>query len=286
MLGRCERLQDLFICFRPSQTKKKEEEEERQKKRNKLKRKRKKTPEEEVEEKKEQFASKIKCSMIAQQENELLKSRADDRRKQNAFFEEGKIHVGFMNVRSLRKHWLDFQNDESFKKCQMTGLCETWLHSDEEVMQSNYETVAVNIGRGQGIATFNNLQAKNVLKFGNDMLSLIGFQFGKWLVIFMYASQGASNDEIAAKLREQFFYDQIIVVGDMNWDYLRQDNRMKRFFLKNGFVQLVKNPTHEAGGLLDHVYVKAEDPGDAVAVCQMAKYYSDHDALFIKINKQ
>ena len=280
MLGRCERLQDLFICFQQAQTKEKEED-TRMKKRNKLKRKR----TQEVDEKKEQFASKIKCSMIALQENESLKSRAIERRQRNAFFEEGKIHIGFMNIRSLRKHWIDFQNDESFKKCQMIGLCETWVHTDEEVNHSNYETVAVNVGRGQGIATFNNIQAKIILQFGSNLLSVIALQFGKWIVVFMYASQGASNEDIIAKLSNLFSYDHIIIVGDMNWDYLRQENPMKRFFLENGCVQLIEVPTHEAGGLLDHVYVKAEDSGEVVAVCK-ARYYSDHDCLFIKINQQ
>ena len=233
--------------------------------------------------------AKIKCSEKAKQENDFLIERAEDRKMSNKFFEEGKVHLGFLNICSL-KHWKDFITDSSFKKCQAIGLCETWLPVDEEVNNpeslKEYETELVNVGRGQGLAAFNNLQAKVILKFGSPMLSIIALQFGQLIVIFMYVSQGAPKDEVIAKLANLCHTKdcKIIVVGDMNWDYFGQDNSIKRFFKQNDFLQLVNNPTHEQGGLLDHAYVKGYHPG-AITVCQKARYYSDHDAIFIKINE-
>ena len=232
--------------------------------------------------------SKIISSLEAKQESELLKKRAEDRKNRNLFFEEGKIHVGFINIRSLKKHWQDLMKDESFQKCQVVGSCETWLELDEDVTLPGYKTEAVNVGRGQGIATFNKLQANVLFKHASPMLSIIALQFDNWLLVFMYCSQGAPNSDITSMLSELFQHvpgDNIIIVGDFNWDFLGPENSLKIFFKQNGFTQYIENPTHEEGGLLDHVYVKGEQCGGRVAVYQKARYYSDHDALFIKINK-
>ena len=76
----------------------------------------------------------------------------------------------------------------------------------------------------------------------------------------------------------------VLIVGDMNWDFPSATNAMKEFLSVNNFSQMVTNPTHEDGGLLDHVYVKLEDDSNnTVNVDQRAKYYTDHDAIFIGI---
>ena len=55
--------------------------------------------------------------------------------------------------------------------------------------------------------------------------------------------------------------------------------------MANNFSQEVQDATHEKGGLIDHVYVRLpSDCKNTVNVAQRAKYYSDHDALFLKIN--
>ena len=232
--------------------------------------------------------SKITCNVLAKQESDLLKDRGDERKSSTEFFEEGKIYIGFMNIMSLRKHWQDFINDLNFKKCQMTGLCETWLHPDEDVTLPDYHTEMVNVGRGQGIATFNNLQAQIILKHASPLLSTVALQFGKCLVIFLYASQGAPHSDIITMLTKLFenFNDDILVIGDFNWDFLGQSNAIKSFFQHNGFIQLIENPTHEKGGLIDHVYARGKGCAQKFSVYQKAKYYSDHDAIFIKMNPE
>ena len=275
MLGRCECLQDVFITLG-----KEENTAPPPIKRNKLSKQKRPI-------KKDFDTSKIKCSSAAKEENEALKARSKDRQKKiNAFFEDEGVLVGFINIRSLRLHWQDFVTDENFKCCQLIGLCETWLHMDEEITHFNYDTETVNVGRGQGIATFNNIQAKVVFKFGSQTLSIVALQFNNWLVVFMYASQGVNYNNLTMQLTEVFCHatDYVMVVGDMNWDYLRQRNAMKVYFQQNGFHQIIENPTHEEGGLLDHVYVRTKE--SVVVACQRAKYYSDHDAIFIRINKE
>ena len=250
MLGRCQRLEDLFI----------------------------------VRDKYD--VSKIRCCKEAKHESDNLDERAEERKRNGRFFEEGKIHLGFMNIRSLRAHWTDFTGDESFKKCQIIGLCETNLHQDEEVTMPNYETELVNVGKGQGIASFNRVQANTVFTFRSKVLSIIALVYQQWLIIFVYASQDASKDDIIAKLANicENKDTNIIIMGDFNYDYPRQDNKLKRYLKQNDFLQLINSPTFESGSTLDHVYVKGIQPG-SLSVSQKARYYSDHDAIFVRLNE-
>ena len=55
--------------------------------------------------------------------------------------------------------------------------------------------------------------------------------------------------------------------------------------MEKGFHQLVQNPTHERGGLIDHVYVNDALFADQPFVTQRSVYYSDHDAIVLHIPK-
>ena len=57
----------------------------------------------------------------------LLRKRAEERPRFEDFFEENSVCVGFINIRSYKKHRLDFLQDLDFEKCALIGLCETWL---------------------------------------------------------------------------------------------------------------------------------------------------------------
>ena len=104
--------------------------------------------------------------------------------------------------------------------------------------------------------------------------------------VFCVNVRSAPKEEIISRLSDLFSMntDYIIVVGDMNWDYLDQNNAIKDFFQQNDFFQMISTPTHEEGGILDHVYVKGDQCEEKFFVCQKSRYYSDHDAIFIKIN--
>ena len=249
-MGRCECLQDLYIAgkFKPK---------------------------------------KIKCCPTAKQESEFLKQRAQERLKLENFFEESSITIGFINIRSLKKHWLDFQTDQHFQKCDLIGLGETWLEPENQSPNlSGYETTSVNVRRGQGVTTFSK-QLNVVLKIGKDLYSIIALHSKEWIFVFMYVSQHAPQDEIVSVLSNLSHQrdESILILGDMNWDYLTQLHQMKEFLISNGFSQRVQNATHEHGGLLDQAYVKIKNDKFTVETFQKAKYYSDHDALFIKIKE-
>ena len=250
-LGRCECLQDLYITgkFNPE---------------------------------------KISCSEDAKMESELLKKRAAERPKFQDFFEEDSLTIGFTNIRSLKRHWLDFQEDTDFQKCQLIGLCETWLDPDDEVSLTDYQTISVNVRKGQGLTAFSKLNMNVVLRIGNDVYSIVALQFKEWLIVFMYVSQAAPYGNIVGILTDLLAQadGSVLIVGDFNWDYLTATNVMEEFLSNHEFSQRIGNATQEEGGLLDQVYVRIKDSSlVTVNVTQRAKYYTDHDALFIKIKE-
>ena len=75
-----------------------------------------------------------------------------------------------------------------------------------------------------------------------------------------------------------------ILCGDTNIDITKDDGKRFLDFMKNlGLTQLVQNPTHHQGGLLDHVYV-TNDIFEKVTIKQTGVFFSDHDLITIKVN--
>ena len=100
-------------------------------------------------------------------------------------------------------------------------------------------------------------------------------------VINVYCSRGANkvsflNDlgKLARDPRPCY------IVGDFNLNFMRdpQDQIIKKI-LSNGFKQIVSEPTHIAGSLLDHVYVKRVLHEPKIALNFL--YYSDHAAVSV-----
>ena len=76
-----------------------------------------------------------------------------------------------------------------------------------------------------------------------------------------------------------------ILTGDTNIDISRESGEQFVEFMKNlGFTQLVKFPTHDKGGVLDHVFV-TQDLLEKVSVTQTAVYFSDHQLITIKMSE-
>ena len=70
------------------------------------------------------------------------------------------------------------------------------------------------------------------------------------------------------------------LVGDFNINFLNnpKDGILTKI-MSNGFQQLVAQPTHIEGGLLDHIYCKRLSFEPLVAI--NFPYYSDHGAISV-----
>ena len=63
-----------------------------------------------------------------------------------------------------------------------------------------------------------------------------------------------------------------------------QFHPMKKFMKERNLMQLIEKPTHIDGNIIDHVYINPKMEDLNVEIFQKPVPYSDHYALFLKIN--
>ena len=139
----------------------------------------------------------------------------------------------------------------------------------------------VSQGRGKGIATYYTNDFKVSGTINKDHYQISRETSNKFDVINIYCSQGANKADflkdlggLACAARPTF------MVGDFNMDFLHTPKSpIITKILSNGFRQIVTQPTHIEGGLLDHVYIKRISFEPMVLV--HFPYYSDHGSLSI-----
>merc|ERR1711954_341131 len=76
-----------------------------------------------------------------------------------------------------------------------------------------------------------------------------------------------------------------LLLGDFNFCHLDSSNCTKRFLEEKNFHQLIKEPTHIDGNLIDQVHLK--DPtGEIICTVELqAKYFTDHKGIAVMIKK-
>ena len=77
----------------------------------------------------------------------------------------------------------------------------------------------------------------------------------------------------------------LLVIGDFNFCFLEASNATKSYFKKKNFKQIINEPTHTAGHLLDQAYLKDTTGALKYTVELQSKYYTDHKGLAITLEK-
>ena len=73
------------------------------------------------------------------------------------------------------------------------------------------------------------------------------------------------------------------IMGDFNLNVIDdKSNIISEELFKLGFRQLVKEPTHIYGGIIDHCYISQDISPSRVKLNQKSAYYTDHDMLEIQ----
>ena len=113
-------------------------------------------------------------------------------------------------------------------------------------------------------------------------MSMIVARYQLFDVLSVYRFSDSSDvEEFTNKVKAYInFTKPTIVLGDFNIDLLKlPENIFSQNLKECGFKQLVHQPTHISGGLIDHVYAYLPN-GEQ---CELFKihplYYSDHDAI-------
>ena len=188
-----------------------------------------------------------------------------------------------LNIRSLPKHHAALLNDFQMK-AKVIALQETWCREDqtvEELLLPDYDLHLVSHGHGKGVATYFSKDfqiSKGINKQYYQMSKVSSEEFD---IVNIYCSKGANKTEFLKDLGSLASAPRpCFIVGDFNINFLRDPKeQIIKKILSCGFKQIVNYPTHKAGGLIDHVYIKrlSWQPHTMINF----PYYSDHGAISI-----
>ena len=77
-----------------------------------------------------------------------------------------------------------------------------------------------------------------------------------------------------------------VVIGDLNFHYLEErNNSTKQFFKKEKYSQLIMEPTHTEGNIIDHVYVRDERKLLTFTAKVQTKYSTDHRGISLIVKQ-
>ena len=208
------------------------------------------------------------------------------------------ITFTLLNTRSLRKHAKDIKSDKHLMDTDVLCLTETHAIPGQSVGEINTQLAPLSI-------LYNNNQNKflSTAICYSDVVFVDPYEMHERYFLFTL-SKPAFSDTRAVKVCliyrqhnvsvHQFyvFLSQIlrsheidVLLGDFNIDLfddtLREEHM--QFLEQHNFVCCIEESTHIDGGFLDHVYMKHDN---GLSVCDVdikCVYFSDHDAVKIKI---
>ena len=195
------------------------------------------------------------------------------------------LKIASLNVARLQPHFEDVLCDPTLLKADIIHLCETWLIPDQDLACfkiPGYQSNFLNIGPGRGVVTFFKDTFKLVQNVAKDDYQITVFASDTLYSIHIYRSTNSSTPGLIEDLGALIpTSSPTIITGDFNI-CLRgyPANRLTTFLKSQGFSQINKTATHDAGGQIDHVYIN--DPNnsfDKPDLLRFSPYYTDHDAL-------
>ena len=201
------------------------------------------------------------------------------------------LKISSLNCRSLKKHFPDIKADDILLKSDIICLQETWLENDETTENfemSNYELHLNSNGRGKGIAVyFQKGKLKHKIDIKEENLQLSMFSCDVIDLLVLYRSQSGSHEVIKEILETLIDKEKpLLIIGDFNFCYLDYSSNLTgRYLHQNDFTQLVEEPTHIEGNLIDQAHVRDTKGVNQYSVMLHSKYYTDHKGIAVLIKR-
>ena len=201
------------------------------------------------------------------------------------------LKISSLNCRSLRKHHQDIITDALLSKSDIICLQETWLEDDmifDDLIIPNYDLHLNSNGKGKGIAIyFKKDTLQHEIDIKKETMQLSKFSSSTIDIVVIYRSQGGNHNDLKENLATLMSKDKPqLVIGDFNYCYLENSsNSTKKYLQENAFNQLITEPTHIEGNLLDHAHVRDVQGMYNYSTEVHSKYYSDHKGLAIIVKK-
>ena len=206
-----------------------------------------------------------------------------------------------LNVRSLQKHVTDVQKDKCLMKSNLLFLTETQL-----TFESNTSMIRETLNEYSLLAnSWNNHRFSSIaLAHQSDIIitdmhdipgatlyTIVTPRFMETPLnfILLYRQNQLPQTQFLDMLRHlQYQVDEEVhfILGDFNINYYKDECNFLREYLTD-YEMVANTPTHISGSLIDHVYIHKNIINVInIDVLIHSVYFSDHEAVIIKINRK
>ena len=228
--------------------------------------------------------SKLKANADALKEDHSLEQRCV-----SSSLKEMKFNFFVLNIRSFSKHAKDICQDIYAKNSDHICLVETWIdpnyqkNEDHQLLGRQFTEASLGKGKGCTIFSTPSKYSGHCGKVIDEKYQILSIVDGEIQLLLVYASKNCPFQKIVSDLENLERSDkQNIITGDFNF-HRDEKNAFTEYIKKRNFVQVVSDPTHDGGRIIDHCYVP-RDIEEKVHLIQHSSYYSDHDALCFNID--
>jgi hypothetical protein len=143
-------------------------------------------------------------------------------------------------------------------------------------------------GKGKGIAIYFKVgTVRHETDIKEENFQLTKFTSELMDLVVIYRSQSGNHKHLTQILEKLIDKEKpLMVLGDFNFCFLDSSmNCTKQFFNKHSFSQLVHEPTHIEGNLLDQALVRDTKKINKYTIELHSKYYTDHKGLAVVIKR-
>ena len=167
-------------------------------------------------------ATKLYSDSKVREEHEKMNKRSinenpsnwDDKTRKN-------IKICSLNCARLKPHIKDIKADDTLKNSDIIHLQETWLEEGDEnttlLEMSNYQVKHIKVGKGKGITTYHNKKFTHVSDKISQNYQITKYESKNIVSINVYRSAKGSVEEIIEEVKNMENPEKAnIITGDMN----------------------------------------------------------------------
>ena len=232
----------------------------------------------------------IRVSEDALEENTRIHDTFEALKKEKELLFTDYFSISYLNVRRLLPHLVDVKTDPTLTKSDIMVLGETWLKPHATAQIEGFDAIELKYEEaGKGLSAYVKSEYSPFYykEFQNEKFSAILVKTSIMDILFVYLSNGYDWKTLK-KVLESFIQSEkdLAVIGDTNTNYLLDDDNFTKFMKNKKFIQMIEEPTHESGGLLDQIYINESLSKKNPKCFQKAVYFSDHDAIYLHVPKK
>ena len=212
------------------------------------------------------------------------------------------LTITMLNTRSLRKHAIDIASDELIIDSDIVLLTETQITAGNnlttisEQMKDFHIVHNISSDKFCSIACCYRSTVSNVEHEQRQGLSLFKMIMNDFCqdtinILLVYRKNNSDFDSFIYTIQHFLSSSEQnidIILGDFNINYFIDSTNCKKLSdLLTAYTQIITEPTHISGSLIDHVYVKklVFDHFECRSIVKNI-YFSDHDAIKLKLKRK